>query len=235
MGNFNPNDIASCKAWYDAMDFSTIKITSSEVLQIIDKSGNGNHQIGTAGTAPAWSITGTGSALPAIQFASGKFTSCADNATLDFTTFFSAAVYQRDTDAGAVQGIFGKQTAGGTNREFMMYISASDQPSVQTTTDGTSGTLAGTSGRTNSTGVPAIIGAANDGVNTYQFGDNITKQNAAAVSVFNGAGTLDLGRAFGNTGQIVISEVLFYTVKPSDSDIRKIMHYLASKWRIPVL
>lgn len=236
MDNFDPRDVASLRAWYDAMTYSTITMSGSEVVKWADKSGYGNHQIGTAGTAPAFSATALNS-LPGVNFASGKFTSAPDHASLDFTQFTAFVVFQRNTDTAGNQGVLCKQTAGGgSNREFSIHVSSSDQNSLQTTTDGTSGTGTTISPGANTVGTPYIFTGYYNGSNLFgKTNDVIEIISSSVASVFNGSGTLDMGRAFGASGVCTISEVLFYVTDLSRTNKRLIERYLAKKWNLSLL
>lgn len=236
MTQLDPRDIGGLKLWTDAMTYNSLTFSGAEIVRFADKSGYGNHQIGTPGTAPAYSATGL-NGLQTVTYASGKFTSAPDHSSLDFTQFTIFVVFQRNTDTAGNQGVVCKQaTGGGSNREFSVHVSSTDQNSIQTTTDGTSGTGTTLSIGANTNATPYLLMAYYDGSNLHaRQSDKAPVISGSVASVFNGTGTLDYGRAFGASGVCSISEVLFYTNNISTVYKRALQKQLSKKWGLTSL
>lgn len=110
-GGWSPLNLPNLVAWYDASSASHVVLNGSNVSQLTDLSGNGNHATqSTAGNQPAYVQDGSGlNALNYINFATGK------GFTHSITTAFAGstvAMVSGTTSSTAYRGLFCSGSGG---------------------------------------------------------------------------------------------------------------------------
>lgn len=112
---FNPRMFGSCALWLDAMDASSIKVTSGAVEAWIDKSGNNrNISQSTAGNRPTYVTTNPND--PYVQFVAGssQYIDLSDAAGLAVGRSFSAFVVEERTVAATGANLYNFFIGGST-------------------------------------------------------------------------------------------------------------------------
>jgi hypothetical protein len=113
---FNPRMFGTCALWLDAMDASSIKVTSGAVEAWMDKSGNNrNISQATAGNRPAYVATNLQD--PYVQFtaASSQYIDLSDAASLAVGRSFTAFVVEERTVGATGANLYNFFIGGSTN------------------------------------------------------------------------------------------------------------------------
>jgi hypothetical protein len=203
-GGFNPRSLPGLAAHYDAMDFSSLVIDASNRVQLI-------------GDKSAYSVDNC-LVLPAV---SGNYASTPDAAALHVTGDIGIMVHGSmvNYNTGTYQTLVSRLD-GSINRSYWLDINNGGALSLNTTSDGTTGTLA-TGNSTVVTSIPNLSekwifatldvdnGAAghdykfylsDDGVTWTQLGTTVT--TAGVISIFAGTSPLEIGSVLLGTAQL---------------------------------
>jgi hypothetical protein len=200
----SPSAIANLAAWYDVSDFSRMTIDGSNRVQLI-------------GDKSAYSVDNC-LVLPAV---SGNYASTPDAAALHVTGDIGIMVHGSmvNYNTGTYQTLVSRLD-GSINRSYWLDINNGGALSLNTTSDGTTGTLA-TGNSTVVTSIPNLSekwifatldvdnGAAghdykfylsDDGVTWTQLGTTVT--TAGVISIFAGTSPLEIGSVLLGTAQL---------------------------------
>ncbi len=116
---FNPRMFGSCALWLDAMDASSIKVTSGAVEAWMDKSGNNrNISQATAANRPAYVATNLQDPYVEFTAASSHFIDLSDAASLAVGRSFSAFIVEDRTATGF--NFFMGGSSGTTNNNLIL-------------------------------------------------------------------------------------------------------------------
>jgi hypothetical protein len=247
---FRPIDIDGCALWLDAADATTLTLSSSNVTQWNDKSGNAYHAVGYNNTA-TYNATGLNS-KPALTFSSTK----SMVAPVPAGTFPSAVstfvVYQFSgvANGGSVYTIINRTIASSSNlaAPFSMYEVAGTD--YRYTGNGGTGagrqqTYGSSTGTLYTTTTPTIyyFNITSNAPTTWNESVNgVTATYSMSNSTYGGS-------AYGDTASNVciggrldtgvfmngfISEVIMYNTTLTTAQRQQVETYLIRKWGIPM-
>lgn len=225
-----PDTMEGLVLWLDSSDESSISDTGGLVDQWNDKSGLGNHAVGTGANRPTTGAS-TINSLNTIQFssASSTFLNCGQDSSLDLTptTDHITMIGVHKVTAGA---IFGKAGATISQRQYYMFFQSN-------ITFVMGGAFANTS--TNPSGVAAVTGNL---VNTtrQEVYHNSTLEdvrsilggtNVADVLIGARRGTdINTGTGFHMTGEV--GELILYNRELTARAMVNLQDALKTKWGI---
>jgi hypothetical protein len=236
---FYPVDIPNCVLWLDAMDGSTVTLTSNAVSTWIDKSGYGNNatQANTS-NRPTYANSAITFASSSSQFLSFTIpASLPSGATPNGTYFFVT----RLTTGGAVRAfcMYGPTTlATGANPQF--YYNASNQLVVDTFG---AGARADTTAQLNTTVIMSATianvsttGTVSGWDNSQTFGTPTTYTTASITSQKGFIGMTQTGVGTSGTNASFfdgrVHEVIFYNGVLTTTQRQRVESYLMWKWGV---
>jgi len=119
--SFSPANIPGLTVWFDASDASTLTLVGSDVDQMDDKSGNGNHASAPSSVNRPNLVSEDQNGLDVINFGFNEYLALTSTLAGD-SVFSGAAIFKRDLDSRIVailgdSGNFGPYVsmfAGGT-------------------------------------------------------------------------------------------------------------------------
>lgn len=227
----SPDSVPGLVLWLDSSDTATITDTAGAVDQWDDKSGFGNHAVGTGSNRPVTGGT-TINSLNTIAFTAGSshFLNCGQDSSIDLVprtnNFTLICVYK--VTAGA---IIAKAGATISQRQYYMFFSGSNVTTVM------GGAFANTS--TNPSGVAAVTSVYNLGNEQFVHHNNTLEDQRSNLQVGNSADVLigarrstdvNTGATFYMSGEV--GEIIMYNHAISDSVRSNITNALISKWGI---
>ena len=243
---FNPLQIPGCQLWLDAADKSTLTLSSSNVTQWNDKSGNAKHA--SQASSSNQPIYTTDSGLPAISFTrtSGQYLTGPSILT---STSYSIFVIYRTTDVSSIQYIFfdyKKNTSTSSGQNFVQLVLASNlvQPFIYYGLTPTTYKL----NNTTATSTNRVLAGMRDSPSntTQNFYINGTLQSTTLVNGgLSNTTADDYGYTLGtlrtttvdttNSFNGYINEIIIYLNEVTDNQRQQIEGYLAQKWNMRVL
>jgi len=216
---------ASLALWLDPT--SGVTTSGGAVSAWLDRSAEANNAVGVGSNQPAHSLTSL-NGRAGMTYDSTDFLTVTDDASIAFASAFEGfVVFQRDSDAGAAQGILNKDGGAGS-REWLLAITSADVLAMTASTDGTAQATA-TGATTIAVGTPYLARFGWDGTNIFHSLNNGTASTAALASLNDSATDLLIGRTTGAPllGKIG-SVVLFNTATPLTTVQRTgVYNYLA--------
>lgn len=241
---FVPTDIAGLAAWYDFSDITTLFTDTGRTTQVTadaqtikgvtDKSGNANH-LSEATNAPTYKaaiVNGrsisrhtTAQVLAAIDAASISLTTSTIFAVLTTTgTFGNSFVFlKEETATGKIE--YGFRTSGGATpgqHAFSQIYDGSTSKTVEAT---------GATKRMND-GSPHVWCATANSASLIIYADNTDSNTTTTIPVFDGIGTLKIGRSGSSACAMDFCEGLVYNTVLGSTDGTSAYAYLKSKWGV---
>jgi hypothetical protein len=229
-----PTTIPDCQLWLDATDIRTVTLSGSNVTQILDKSGRGNHT--TSISNAVYTNTGLNN-LPCfsnVTNITGPITSPGTTSLTVFVvgsvpsfsgTYYSALALNSNTLAQAASSYY---TSGNM---FVSYYGGQNPPIIY-------GFIGGGNMALNYQGAfgqPMIWEGQQSGSSTFTWG-NGTQYNNSSVSATNLSYTAYwlggpwTGSAGGPPWPGYLGEVLVYNRTISTAERQQVEGYLAWKW-----
>lgn len=221
--SFSPSDISGLTVWLDAA-FKTLN--GSDVSQLNDLSGNGNHLVqATASDQPLWNSSDSNfNNLPSVSFDG-------INHSLEVATFVGGAITQPNTIflIGKLDANVGLEFAfdggnAGTDRHTLYTITSGVKPFAI-------GAPTELAGNTDPGLTVHILGLQfnTTSSNLYMDGGTVEASGDVGADDMNG---IMMGARFSSTfnGEWTIAEILVYNSSLSDADMNLVGNYLASKY-----
>jgi len=226
---WTPQDLGTnLRVWYNASDSTTVTVSGSNLVQVDDLSGNGNHATQPVGSSQPVYGTATINSKNVIDFNSTRFMTTGYPPALNRTI---AAVVQYRSTSGLKVVAGARETL--SQRSYFGVNGGTVRAGVSENS-----TLSGTSGLTINTTYTQILkhgqGAVNKEAHHYLDGtedidDTFTGVIGSGenymIGGFNDQGSVHSSRYSGLMGEFVITDNMM-----SDSDRQKLEGYLAHKW-----
>ena len=238
-GGFKPTNIATCAVWLDSADLSSITKDGSDLVATwVNKAKPVNALQSTDANKPIYTAAIIGG-KPALKFynaSTASFMSIADNAVFDYTRFSAFVVARRHTDLGVTERIFGKFTATGNQREFIMQVVGADDTTQAIFSSNGTATASATSATVLSLNTNYIIDSYYDGTNGNIAVNNANAASGAVASIFNGTSDIFLGTRDSAAEPFAgyIGEAILYTSQLSAANRLRVLRYLSRKWSITI-
>lgn len=223
---FDPRSISGLVAWWDAADDKNVTLNGSNVSQLTDKSGNGNHLTqNTAGAQPAYSLAKHNN-RNAVTGASGRVLTCSVAWPSAVSLF---VVCTRSSSSGYLFGGNGPSAIpaiiSAYNGDFEWFNDAADRIAIAGT--GVAGT-----------GLNILAATQTDGsaLRLYRNGTQVTSKTPPSVAL--SGRTLGAVLAANSIPQATyvgdLGEILFYQQVLSDTQRSAVTAYLGTKWGVTV-
>lgn len=238
---WRPDQIHGLALWFDAADFSTIKLDgSSNVSKWNDKSVNGRHvEQPTAANRPIYVPGGDANSINGLPVLSSdsatvrRLVIANTNILSDKTGATLFAVFRQVAGSSTATGPFNcHYLASNTTRRFTTQVTSGNIATRKASGDADS-----TVSVTITNGITTLLTSRLDlSVATFQANVNgvTTTGTSPAAGAFSSDG--DSIQVLCQANQIwraYTGEILFYDRALSDSESSAITHYLQSKWGTP--
>lgn len=228
VGAFGVPPISGYNGWFDALDTASLTLTSSQVSQWSDKSGNGNHLTqATAASQPNYGL-GQINGLPCLQFdgSNDSLASTALSGSDRTSSLFVVICIHATIDFNTIRG-----SNGGTGgNEFRVNTTDGH---LQTLRSGVA-TVGDMSTPVVTPGIPVVAAQILTATDVTHY-LNRSSETDSDSNAFTSARTTTIGqnRSGGTSfARINIGEMIFYDTTLSSGDAVATINYLMNKWGI---